>query len=99
MNPAVLIVTLVITAYSTRIAGFAFRGRSMPPAVQRFLSGVPVAAFAALIMIGLDFESAGWDARLIAAGPAAFVAWKWKRLWLTLIVGMAGYWVIGSLIN
>ncbi len=95
MNPAVLIATLVVTAYSTRIAGFAFRGRTMPPRVERFLKNVPVAAFAALIIIGLDVGSPGADIRFIAAIPAALVAWRWKKLWLTLGVGMVGYWVLG----
>lgn len=98
MNPAVLIATLVATAYGPRITGFAFRGRTMPPRVERFLSGVPIAAFAALVVIGLDFETAGWDARLLAALPAALVAWRWKKLWLTLLAGMAGYWLLGALV-
>lgn len=98
MNPVFLILAMFAATYSTRIAGFAARGRSLPEFVERFLAGVPIAAFAALIVTGIDPGSSGSDLRIIAAIPAAVIAWRWKRLWLTLLTGMIFYWVAGYLL-
>lgn len=93
MNPVLLILAMFVATYSTRIAGFAARGRSLPDVVERFLAGVPIAAFAALIVTGIDPGSSGSDTRILAAIPAAVIAWRWKRLWLTLMTGMIFYWI------
>lgn len=98
MNAFVLIALMAVTSYSTRIAGFAFRGRTLPEWFERFLAYVPIAAFAALIATGLDVGSEGTSARILAVVPAAFVALRWRKLWLTLASGMILYWAAGYLI-
>lgn len=98
MNPIALILSMAAASYSTRIAGFVARGRALPERIERFLAFVPIAAFAALIATGLDAGAADGDARLLAIVPAAVIAVRWKRLWLTLTGGMVCYWIAGYLL-
>lgn len=98
MNPIALIISMAVASYSTRVAGFVTRGRALPERIERFLAFVPIAAFAALIATGLDAGAAGIDARLLAIVPAAIIALRWKRLWLTLAGGMICYWIAGYLL-
>jgi branched-subunit amino acid transport protein len=72
--------------------------RQLPDVFERFLACVPVAAFAALIVTGLEISGSGADVRILAAIPAALVALRWKKLWLTLACGMGIYWGINWII-
>lgn len=78
--------------YLTRIAGFALGARTIPPALQRFLRFVPIAAFASLTAPGL---SAGGETlpRLLAAVAGAVAVLRFGRLWLCILVGMTVYWL------
>jgi branched-subunit amino acid transport protein len=93
VNAAILIALMAIVTYCTRLAGFAFRGRRLPDGIERFLACVPVAAFAALLATGLSPGDSGADARALAAVPAALIALRWRKLWLTLASGMVFYWI------
>lgn len=88
-----LIIAAAILTYATRFAGLALGDRVVPPAVTRFLSYVPIAAFAALVAPGLGARDADTLPRLAAAGAAAFVVLRFHRLWTCLIVGMTVFWL------
>jgi branched-subunit amino acid transport protein len=95
MNSFLLVASIAIVTYCTRLAGFAFQGQRLPSSFERFLSCVPIAAFAALVATGMDIGSPESGTRLLAAIPAALVALYWRKLWLTLVTGMLLYWVSG----
>jgi uncharacterized membrane protein len=70
----VLILAVAVATYATRLAGLVrpTTDRPTPPAVDRFLAAVPVAAFAALAAAGLTPNGAGdWPqtAASVASGP------------------------------
>jgi branched-subunit amino acid transport protein len=98
VSTAWLILVLAVTSYVPRIAGFGLRGRPIPERFERFLSSVPIAAFAVLIVTGMDIDAGGFDARVLAAAPAAAAAWRWRKLWLTLLVGMISYWITRAIL-
>lgn len=91
-----LVVAIAALTYATRYGGFALGrlgGQSMPPTLERFLSYVPIAAFAALVAPGVADGPGAFTSRVAAVGVAAVVALRLKRLWAALILGMAGYWI------
>ncbi len=97
-----LVAVIAVLTYSTRYAGFAlgsFGGQSMPPALERFLNYVPIAAFAALVAPGVADGPGALTARLAAIGVATVAALRFKRLWAALIVGMAGFWIVDYLVS
>jgi branched-subunit amino acid transport protein len=95
----VLILAMAAGTYLTRVIGFTLSGKRMPETLERFLRYVPVAAFAALIASGMEFGTAEMWPRLIAGAIGAVVALRWRTLWLTLLVGMVGYWLASVLIG
>jgi branched-subunit amino acid transport protein len=97
-----LVAAIAALTYATRYSGFVlgrFSGQSMPPAFERFLSYVPIAAFAALVAPGVAEGPGVVTSRLLAIGVAAVVALRFKRLWAALVLGMAGYWIVDFLIG
>ncbi len=96
MERLLLVASIAVLTYATRYAGFVLGGlggRTMPPAVERFLGYVPIAAFAALVAPGVADGPGGLSARMIAIGVAAVVAIRFKRMWASLLLGMAGFWL------
>jgi branched-subunit amino acid transport protein len=94
MERFALILAVAVASYLTRITGFSLKRGTIPPAVDRTLAYVPVAAFAALIVPGLG-DGNGLDltrvAGAILAGIAILVT---GRLWASLLAGMAAYWAL-----
>jgi branched-subunit amino acid transport protein len=98
----ILVAVIAALTYPTRYAGFAlgrFGGQSMPPALERFLNYVPIAAFAALVAPGVADGPGALTSRVVAIGVAAVVAIRFKRLWAALILGMVGFWVVDFLVG
>lgn len=89
--PLVLAVALV--TYLTRLAGLALGARTLPPALDRFLSYIPVAAFAALVAQGLANGNATPVPRLIAAATVVLVVVRWRQLGIGWAAGIASYWL------
>jgi branched-subunit amino acid transport protein len=88
-----LIVAAAILTYATRIAGLSFGDRAVPPVIVRFLSYVPIAAFAALAVPGLGGTDDELVPRLAAAIVTVLVMLRTRQLWACLIVGMAVFWL------
>jgi len=88
------IVAAAVVTYATRLAGFGLGGRAIPPTFERFLAYVPVAVFAALIAPDLGLGDPQWAARGLGIAAAAVVAWRTRRLWAGLGVGLAVFWLV-----
>lgn len=91
-----LVAAIALLTYATRYAGFllgGLGGRTMPPAAERFLAYVPIAAFAALVAPGVAEGPGSLPARVVGVAAAAVVALRFKRLWAGLILGMAAFWI------
>jgi branched-subunit amino acid transport protein len=94
-----LILAAAVATYLTRIAGFSIGRRPIPQAAERFLSYVPIAAFAALITPGIAPGNADLLPRFIAIGLAALVVLRWRVLWAGLASGMAVFWLTSFLLT
>lgn len=88
-----IVIAVAVATYITRISGFAIARRPIPPAVDRFLNFVPVAAFAALIATGVTPESPDLGPRVVAVLLAGVAVLRWKTLWAGLAAGMAAFWI------
>lgn len=94
MGATEVILAIALATYATRVAGFAFADRPLPPALGRFLAYVPVAVFSALVVLGLGVGTAEAGPRLLALAVAALVAARGGPLWGTLVIGLAAFWLI-----
>jgi branched-subunit amino acid transport protein len=100
-----LVLAVALVTYLTRLVGFRLRlGRGdgdgepiVPVPVERFLAYVPVAAFASLVAPGVAGGSGALPARLVAVVCAAVAALCLRRLWLSIVAGLAGYWLVEAL--
>ena len=94
-----LILAAAVVTYGTRISGFLLGQRKLPAWLNRFLTYVPVAVFAALLTPDLNVGGAGMWPRLIGAAVATIVVLRFRQLWAGLIAGMAGFWLAGALLG
>lgn len=94
-----MIASVAVLTYLTRIAGFRLGDRQLPPAFDRFLAYVPVAAFAALAVPGVAEGAGTFPARLIGATLSTLVVVRIGHLWAGLLAGMAGFWVTGYVVG
>jgi branched-subunit amino acid transport protein len=94
------ILGMALATYATRvITMLALRGE-ITPWLRRWLGYVPIAVFSALIVPPLLVQTRG-DARALAVGPAlpaglvgALVAWRSGNVVVTILAGMAAFWVL-----
>ncbi len=101
MNSAwVIFFVLGGLTYLTRFAFIALWGRLRLPAwVQRALNFVPVAVLSAIILPELvrsdgHLNLALNNPRLLAGAVAALVAYRTRSILLTILVGMAVFWLL-----
>ncbi len=96
MDTLAVIVGMGIVTYATRAPAVVLLSRRLPAGLERFLTHIPAAVFAALLAPPL-FAPQGVLApgvEAVAALPAAIVAWWTRRVPPTILAGMAGYWLI-----
>ena len=100
MAIALLILGMMLVTYSSRLLPMALMERLLlPVALQRWLEYVPTAAFAVIVAQGV-FAPQGQPAfaakspYLWGAVVAGLVAWRSRNLLLTMVAGMAGYWLL-----
>ncbi|MBU8899842.1 AzlD domain-containing protein [Corallococcus sp. H22C18031201] len=93
MNVLPIILGMAAVTYAPRLAGLWLRVE-VPPFWQRFLRFVPIAAFSALVVPALPGERGEAGVRLFAALLAAVATWRFRKLWLGILVGMAAYWLL-----
>jgi branched-subunit amino acid transport protein len=105
MTIAIIISCLGLGTVLLRISFLALAGHwELPVWVQRALFFVPVSMLMALIIPDLLYLQGSYDwslanGRVIAALCAAFVAWKFKNVLLTMSVGMATLFAIQALFS
>lgn len=103
MALALSIVIIGALTYLMRAAFIGPSSSSLPPAFERALRFVPPAALAALIVPDLVSHNGALvlslaNPRLIAGIVAVVIAWRTRRVALTLIVGMAVFWALTALL-
>jgi branched-subunit amino acid transport protein len=79
--------------FGSRYAGLSLRA-PLPPFWLRFLRFVPISVFAALVVPNIPGSSGEGLIRVGAALLAAFVAWRTRQLWLTVLVGFGTFWLL-----
>ena len=84
---------MVGATFGSRYAGLALRA-DLPDFWVRFLHFVPIAVFASLVTPSLEGNRSEWVIRVAAAAMAAAAAWRTRRLWVAIVVGMGVFWLL-----
>jgi len=98
-----VVALLALGTYALRLSFIQLYGtvEAFPPWVERALAYVPAAVMAALVfpaLFALDGTVAGLvNARVLAGGLAAVVAWRTRSMLLTIVVGMGVLWLVTAL--
>jgi len=91
---------MTLIAFALRYLPLAMLERfSLPPNLQQALRYVPAATLAGLVLPALLTADGQWavgldNERLLAGIIAALMAWRFKHILLTLLVGMAALWLL-----
>ena len=85
---------MALAVYALRLGGLALAEAAMPPRWERALGFVPVATLTALVVGGLGAGAGGGLAQVAAMAGAGFVAWRSKRGWLAIPIGLAIFWLL-----
>jgi branched-subunit amino acid transport protein len=96
MDRMALVLAVAAVTYATRVSGFYLGRQAVPRTLDRFLDYVPVTAFAALVVPGIDAGGGEMLPHLIGLGAAALAGIRFKQLWVVIVVGMGAYWVVGA---
>jgi len=103
MNNTQLILTIILIGIGTFLFRFSFiylYGRfELPNWIRRAMRYVPPAVLSALIFPAIVIKDeiiwiSPQNPRLIAGIIAIIIAWKTKKLLLTIAIGMALFWLI-----
>ena len=94
MTPLELIVSLAAGIFGLRLVGLALAGASIPPSLERALGFVPVATLTALVVSSLVGRLDEGPTRLLAAVVAGIAAYRTRRGWVCIVVGVAVYWLL-----
>ena len=98
MSATWIIALMAVVTYLPRLLGFALPTGAVGGFWLRFLRFVPVAVFASLIVPALPGADGELGIRLAAAAGAAAVIWRARSLWLGIVVGMALFWLLRSVV-
>jgi len=90
---------MALATYFTRYAMIATLGREVPSLLRRWLRYVPVAVLAALVapaaLAPQRRLEIGLHAWAVLAGAA--VAWRTRNVLLTILSGVAAFWLLRML--
>lgn len=96
MEQLLIFAGMALVTYCTRYTMIAALGREVPSPLQRWLQHVPVAVLAALVVPAalapqgrLEIGLRAWA---VLAGAA--VAWHTRNVLLTILGGMATFWLL-----
>jgi branched-subunit amino acid transport protein len=98
LNNLLMILTIGAATWLARAGGFYFARRSFPPIIDRFLSWVPVAAFAALAAPGLIDGPGATSSRLLGALATTVVVSRAGPYWAALLAGMGVFWLLSAIV-
>jgi len=107
MEMSIWLLMIVIGAltFLTRLSFIALSGRWEAPALFRSaLRFVPVAILTAIVVPELVMHTGTLDLslanpRLLAGVLAILVAWRTRNTVLTIVIGMAAFWVLQAIIK
>src|SRR6185312_9481141 len=88
------ILGMAAALYLLRASGFVLADLAVPEGWARMLSFVPIATLTALIVTSVAARPDQAAIRLCAAGGAALVVWRTRRMWLCIVAGMLFYWLL-----
>lgn len=89
-----LILGMGASVYALRLAGLVLRDVALPAVWDRALRFVPVALLTGLVVVGLNGQVTAEPFRLLAVAGAAYAAYRTKKMWACILVGMVVYWVL-----
>ena len=97
------ILGMTLIAFAVRYYPMALLERfRLPPLVQQALRYVPAATLAGLVFPALLTENSQWAGlaypQFWAGLLAAFVAWRFKNVLLTMGVGLLALWLLRAVI-
>ena len=108
MTPLALWLTLIcigLLTFAIRLSFISLFGRrEIPTFLLSVLRFVPVTVlsaiiFPALFLYGNRLDLSLSNTRLLAGILAAVVAWRTKNVLLTIVVGMAGLWLLQAFVK
>ena len=105
MTVWIVIILMGAVTYGLRLSLIALMGRfEVPPLVSRGLRFVPPAVLSAIIVPELVQPTGALNLslgnlRLVAGVLAIFVAWRTRNVLLTVGAGMAGLWLLQSIVK
>lgn len=91
MSTVATVLGMAVGVYAVRLGGLLLAGRAFPRAWERGLTYVPVATLTALVVVSLAGRPDEVGPRLVAALVAGVVAWRVRRVWVCLVVGLGVY--------
>ncbi len=96
MNTMLIFLGMALVTYLTRVTMILALGRELPPVLRRWLSYVPVAVLAALVVPAAlaPQGQVRWGAYAWASAFGAWVAWRTRSVIWTIAGGMALYYVL-----
>jgi len=100
-----LVAGMALVTFAARYPVLAFFGRlNPPPYVLQALKFVPPAVLTALIVPSVllpegELAVQLQNAALVAGVLAALIAWRTRNLLLTIVLGMAAFWLWRALIG
>lgn len=83
-----LLTAAAVLVYLCRLSGFVLHIKQSSPALERFLSFVPLAVFSALVVPSLAREPELLGLKLLALATAGVVMRLSKQLGLGILVGL-----------
>ena len=92
MNDIWTVIAMGTGVYALRLTGFALPVAALPDRWKRALQALPVALLAALVASSRAGFASGDPARMLALIAGGYIAWRFRRIWLVIIVAMTVYW-------
>jgi branched-subunit amino acid transport protein len=84
---------MVAVTFGSRYAGLVLH-TELSDFWARFLHFVPIAVFASLVTPYVSGGRGEAGIRAAACVVAALAAWRTRRLWVAIAVGMAAFWLL-----
>jgi branched-subunit amino acid transport protein len=101
----IVMAVIGVLTFLTRLSFIALAGRwDAPPLFRSALRFVPVAILTAIVVPELVLHTGTLDvsltnARLLGGVLAILVAWQTKNTVLTIVIGMAAFWILQAFLG
>lgn len=92
MNDIWTVIAMGTGVYALRLTGFALPVAALRDRWKSALQALPVALLAALVASSQAGFASGDPARMLALFAGGYIAWRFRRIWLVIIVAMTVFW-------